>query len=69
MKRTWLESIADQQQRIADMEKYQRAAVAQARLSGHTWAEIGEALGMSRQSAHERFRDADPSFEAPVKKP
>ncbi len=23
--------------------------------SGHTWAEIGEALGVSRQAAHERF--------------
>ncbi len=23
--------------------------------AGHTWAEIGEALGVSRQAAHERF--------------
>lgn len=31
------------------------AAVAAARLAGRTWAEIGLALGMSRQSAHSRF--------------
>ncbi len=66
--RTWLQSIAQQQKNIAEMEKYQRTAVAQARLSGHTWAEIGQALGMSRQAAHERFKEAEP-LQAPVKKP
>jgi hypothetical protein len=29
--------------------------VVDARLAGYSWAEIGEIMGMSRQSAHERF--------------
>lgn len=53
--RTVLEDIAEQQRRIAEMEKYLTAGVAQARLAGHSWAEIGVALGMSRQAAHQRF--------------
>ena len=32
-----------------------RAVVTEARLAGYTWAEIGDALGTSRQAAHERF--------------
>lgn len=32
-----------------------RAIVNEARATGHTWAEIGDALGVSRQAAHERF--------------
>jgi hypothetical protein len=31
------------------------AAVADARAAGATWEQIGKALGMSRQSAHERW--------------
>lgn len=31
------------------------AAVAQARAAGHTWAELGDLLGMSRQAAFKRF--------------
>lgn len=33
------------------------AAVAAAREAGRTWAEIGVALGMSRQSAHSRYAE------------
>ena len=33
-------------------------AVAAAREAGATWAQIGEAVGMSRQSAHERWGHA-----------
>jgi hypothetical protein len=32
-----------------------RAIVDEARAGGFTWAEIGDALGVSRQAAHERF--------------
>ena len=32
-----------------------RAIVAEARAEGRTWDEIGDALGVSRQAAHERF--------------
>ncbi|WP_208651529.1 hypothetical protein [Gordonia alkanivorans] len=33
------------------------AAVAKARRLGHSWADIGAAAGMTRQSANERWRD------------
>ena len=36
-----------------------RRWVAEARRRGTSWATIGEALGMSRQSAWERFSDGD----------
>ncbi|MFC5930946.1 hypothetical protein D6T64_12190 [Cryobacterium melibiosiphilum] len=32
-----------------------RAIISQARAEGRTWQEIGDALGVTRQSAHERF--------------
>jgi DNA-directed RNA polymerase specialized sigma24 family protein len=64
--RTVLQDISQQQERIEEMQAYQRSAVAQARLTGHSWTEIGKALGMSRQAAHERFRDAELP-EAPVR--
>jgi len=32
-----------------------RAIVTEARAEGRTWDEIGDALGVSRQAAHERF--------------
>ena len=35
-----------------------RAIVADARAEGRTWQEIGDALGITRQSAHERFGSA-----------
>lgn len=38
-----------------------RVSVEQARQSGHTWQEIGDLLGVSRQAAFQRFgRPADP---------
>lgn len=44
--------------RIADAaEALERAAVAQARAEGHTWAEIGEQFGMTKQAAQQRYRD------------
>jgi hypothetical protein len=34
---------------------------------GYTWADVGRALGITRQSAHERFRrQADPDSETSV---
>lgn len=49
---------------LAQVERWQRPlieqAVAQARATGLSWAEIGNALGISRQSAHERFRNTAP---------
>ncbi|GIG91897.1 hypothetical protein [Plantactinospora endophytica] len=47
---------------LAEVERWQRPlierAVTAAREAGLSWAEIGNALGISRQSAHERFRGA-----------
>ena len=37
------------------VDKLQRHLVTQARDGGRTWTEIGKALGVSRQSAWERF--------------
>lgn len=42
----WIESnLNDLRQGLVDF----------ARFNGETWADIGEALGVSRQAAHERF--------------
>jgi hypothetical protein len=44
-----------------------QAAVQRAREAGHTWAEIGQVLGSSRQAAFQRFaRPADPRTGAPM---
>lgn len=49
---------------LAEVERWQKPlierAVAAARGAGLSWAEIGGALGISRQSAHERFRNVVP---------
>jgi hypothetical protein len=37
------------------VDKLQRHLVEQAREAGQTWTEIGEALGISRQAAWEKF--------------
>lgn len=37
------------------VDKLQRDLVAKARDAGRTWTEIGDALGISRQAAWERF--------------
>jgi hypothetical protein len=48
---------------LAEVESWQRPlidrAVAAARSKGSSWAEIGTTLGITRQSAHERFRSVD----------
>lgn len=43
-----------------DVEDHLRAWVSAARRRGISWAAIGESLGMSRQSAWERFRETSP---------
>jgi hypothetical protein len=37
------------------VEDLTRLAVADARAGGASWADVGQALGITRQSAHERF--------------
>jgi hypothetical protein len=41
------------------VENLTRQAVSLARQQGHTWEEIGESLGVSRQAAWERFAPGD----------
>ncbi|MEV4216630.1 hypothetical protein [Nonomuraea sp. NPDC049725] len=49
---------------LAQVEAWQRAlldrAVAAARAGGASWSQVGDAMGISKQAAHERFRDAEP---------
>ena len=39
-----------------EADRLSRAEVMAAREGGVTWAEVGEAFGISTQTAHERFR-------------
>jgi hypothetical protein len=41
------------------LDKLTREAVAKARAAGHSWTQIGQALGVSKQAACERFSGAD----------
>ncbi|MBB5787445.1 hypothetical protein [Jiangella mangrovi] len=50
-----LAAIAAAVTEVAAAEERVRAAVRVARANGRSWARIGLALGVSRQSAHERF--------------
>ena len=54
-KRTELEAIQEQQRRIDEMGEYLKASVKTARLVGHSWAEIGAAIGQSKQTAFNRY--------------
>lgn len=40
---------------VAVAERALQSAVTTAKDEGHTWAEVGATLGVSRQAAHERF--------------
>ncbi len=51
-----LERAAKLTARIASLETDREAAVAAARAAGASWAEIGQALGVSAQAAHKRYR-------------
>ena len=39
---------------------YEQALVWQARLDGATWEQVGDALGIPKQTAHRRFAHLDP---------
>jgi hypothetical protein len=55
-RRSPLEKIQTLTGRIAEVEARRELAVAAAMTAGATWAEIGEALGVSAQAAHKRYR-------------
>jgi hypothetical protein len=50
----------------SDTRSLLAAAVVADRLRGASWAEVGDALGITRQSAHERFGDAEREFREAV---
>jgi phage terminase small subunit len=54
--RSALKRIGTITARLATLESQRAGAVAAAVDAGCTWAEIGEALGVSPQAAHKRFR-------------
>lgn len=56
-----LSAVAEARERARDAEEALRRAVDEARTGGHTWQEIGDVLGTSRQAAFQRFgRPVDP---------
>lgn len=50
-----MDTIREAHQALNQAKGQLQAAVQRARSQGHTWAEIGETLGMSRQAAFKRF--------------
>jgi predicted transcriptional regulator len=54
-----LDALRELAQGEAELDRLRRASMTAARAAGATWEQIGEALGMTRQSAWEYFsRDA-----------
>ncbi len=52
---------------VLEAQESLRAAVDRARAGGHTWQEIGEVVGTTRQAAFQRFgRPADPRTGEPM---
>lgn len=54
-----LDEVESASRLVADARQRLDAAVAFARHGGATWAEVGRAAGMTRQSAQERWRGVD----------
>jgi hypothetical protein len=64
---TPLEAVAVVRSLARVAEDGMREAVRRARQAGHTWAEIGELLGTTRQAAFQRFgRPLDPRTGVPM---
>ena len=56
VRRSPLEKIVTLTARLVELEADRERAVAAAMERGATWAEIGEALGVTAQAAHKRYR-------------
>lgn len=61
-----LEELSSRRATLAALERH---LVAEARRVGVTWREIGDSLGITTQSAHERFRVLDPTSRTRVPNP
>lgn len=53
--RTWISTLEEHQRRINEMNAATFSMVRQAKLAGASWADIGGALGISRQAAWEMY--------------
>jgi Protein of unknown function (DUF3887) len=62
-----LAAVAAARDRVRRAEETLRTVVDEARSSGHTWQEIGDVLGTTRQAAFQRFgRPVDPRTGVPM---
>lgn len=62
-----LDAIAFVRGAASAIDEGMQAAVQRAREAGHTWAEIGQVLGITRQAAFQRFgRPTDPRTGRPM---
>jgi Protein of unknown function (DUF3887) len=62
-----LDLVANARRTVDVAQEQLRDAVDRARAAGHTWQEIGEVLGTTRQAAFQRFgRPIDPRTGAPM---
>lgn len=52
---TTLWELQDAQKAVDDSRERLIAAVAAARAEGHSWTDVGNAIGVSRQAARQRF--------------
>ena len=52
-----LSAIREARDALNEADLRMRQVVHEARRQGVTWQQIGDTLGTTRQSAHERFRD------------
>lgn len=52
-----LEKVSQMAAEFSNGEQQLVQAVSEAKSAGHSWSEIGEALGVSRQAAWERFNN------------
>lgn len=56
-----LAALAELEAKVHGHEADRDAMVREARRQGATWLEIGEAMGISKQSAWERYRNLEAS--------
>ncbi|MCP2335134.1 hypothetical protein [Actinomadura rupiterrae] len=62
-----LAEVAAAAEAVRRADDHLRAAVEAARASGRTWQEVGDALGITRQAAFQRFgRPIDPRTGTPM---
>lgn len=64
-KHLWDMTLSELAQTRRAIDGYIGLAVAEARRGGSTWRAIGDALGVSPQEAHRRYRFHDPSWRSP----